>query len=148
MKILITIFSVISLSIVAGCKTPEQHMKDVSAANKNTLSVGVVQKEIKVGMSGADVVSVLGSPNIVSKDDNKNEVWVYDRISSQKVYSSSSGGISTLFIGVANSFGGGALGSYGEGSGAMSTSQKTLTIVIKFNEDSKVSSFAYHTSRF
>jgi outer membrane protein assembly factor BamE (lipoprotein component of BamABCDE complex) len=138
----------ISLLILASCKTPEQHMRDISAADKNGLTVGVVQKEIKAGMSSADVIAALGSPNIVSKDDNKNEVWVYDKISSQKVYSKSAGGISTLFIGVGSAFGGGALGSYGEGSGAMSTSQKTLTIAIKFDEAGTVSSFSYHTSRF
>ena len=35
----------------------------------NNLTVGTVQKEIKNGMSGAEVASALGSPNIVSTDD-------------------------------------------------------------------------------
>ncbi|ABL64093.1 hypothetical protein Cpha266_0020 [Chlorobium phaeobacteroides DSM 266] len=55
------------------------------------------------------------------------EVWIYDKISSDRVYSS--GG---LFI----------------ATGASSTSQKTLTIVIKFDDNRKVREFAYHTSRF
>ena len=32
-------------------------------------TVGVVQKEIKVGMSGAQVAEVLGSPNVVTTDE-------------------------------------------------------------------------------
>jgi outer membrane protein assembly factor BamE (lipoprotein component of BamABCDE complex) len=139
---------IFSLFFMLSCKTPEQHMAAISSAEKNNLSVGVVQREIKVGMSSADVITTLGSPNIVSKDDNANEVWVYDRISSQKIYSTSSGGVSALIIGVAGSFGAAAVPRYSEGSGASTTSQKTLTIAIKFDGFSKVSSFSYHTSRF
>ena len=31
---------------------------------------------------------------------------------------------------------------------ASSTSQRTLTVIIKFDEEKKVRDFAYHTSRF
>jgi outer membrane protein assembly factor BamE (lipoprotein component of BamABCDE complex) len=148
MKSLTAISFIAFLLSLGGCKTTEEHLKAVSSADNSNLTVGVVQRRVRVGMSGADVIAALGSPNIVSKDDNANEVWVYDRISSQKVYSSSSGGVSTLFIGVANAFGGGAMPSYREGSGASTTSQKTLTIAIKFDSLGKVSSFSYHTSRF
>jgi len=32
--------------------------------------------------------------------------------------------------------------------GAASTSQRTLTVIIKFDNDKKVRDFAYHTSKF
>lgn len=51
--------------------------------------VGTVQQEIRKGMSGAEVAAVLGSPNIVSTDEAGREVLVYDKISSDVVYSTS-----------------------------------------------------------
>lgn len=61
-----------------------------SDADRN-LTVGTVQKEIRVGMTGAEVAEVLGSPNIVSTDENRNEVWIYDKISSQTVQTDTRG---------------------------------------------------------
>jgi hypothetical protein len=43
--------------------------------------------------------------------------------------------------------GGGGVGVSGK-SGAQSTSQRTLTIIIKFNDQKKVRDFAYHSSSF
>ena len=36
----------------------------------------------------------------------------------------------------------------GSASGATSTTQKTLTVVIKFGPDQRVDTFSYHASRF
>jgi outer membrane protein assembly factor BamE (lipoprotein component of BamABCDE complex) len=87
-------------------------------------------------MSGAEVITILGSPNIVTTDENRQETWVYDKISTETAYSTTSGGASILILGVGGS------------AGAASTSQQTLTIVIKFDRGSRVRDFAYHTSRF
>ena len=136
---------ILSFSIlISGCGGAAYHKAAVRDDTSGRMTVGTVQKEIRVGMSGADVASVLGSPNIVSTDEMRREVWVYDKISTEKAYSSSSGGISSLVLG-----GSGGIGSgYGSSSGASSTSQRTLTVIIKFDEDSRVRDFAYHTSRF
>ena len=138
---------------VAGCSA-QRHAQDVEAANAETnrLTVGRVQREVRVGMSGAEVASVLGSPNIVTTDEQRREVWVYDRIATSRAYSTSSGGVSALVLGagpVGNGFGAG-LGSagYGGGAGASATTQKTLTVVIKFDGQGLVRDFAYHTSTF
>jgi hypothetical protein len=95
-------------------------------------------------MSGAEVIEALGSPNIVSTDENGWEVWVYDKISTEVAYSRSSGGIIGLLVGGS----GGGLGGASTDSGASSKSQRTLTVIIKFDGDKKVRDFAYHTSRF
>jgi len=87
-------------------------------------------------MSGADVATVLGSPNIVSTDEDRNEVWVYDKIATDRVFSTRDGGASVLVLGV------------GGAAGAESVSQRTLTVVIKFDKGGLVRDFAYHTSRF
>ena len=38
--------------------------------------------------------------------------------------------------------------STGRTAGAASTTQKTLTVIIKFDQDKKVRDFAYHASKF
>ncbi len=134
--------------LLGGCQSAAFHRADVQDNSTDRMTVGKVQKEIRVGMSGADVAQALGSPNIVSTDEERREVWIYDKIATDRAYSSSSGGVNALILG----FGGGAAGGIGAGggssAGASSTSQRTLTVIIKFDKDGKVRDFAYHTSRF
>ena len=116
------------------------------------MTVGMVQKEIRKGMSAADVAEVLGSPNIVTTDSEGREVWVYDKISTDVTYSTDTGGAGVLLlIGAAagDVLGGGlGSGSYSRSTGAQSKTQRTLTVVIKYDEQKKVRDFAYHSSRF
>ena len=131
MKAIILILAVLSFS---GCVSASQHAEQVQ--NNGNISVGVVQKQIKVGMSGADVLQALGSPNMVSTDDQRREVWVYDKVATDTVQSSSTGwGFAVLAGGQTSS-------------GASSRSQRTLTIIIKFDERNLVRDFAYHSSKF
>ena len=128
----------IALAAISGCMSASEHRADVANPTADRVTVGAVQKEIRVGMSGAEVAQVLGAPNIVSTDELRREVWIYDKFSTDVAYSTSSGGVAALI------FGGGA----GRSTGAASTSQKTLTVIIKFDEAKKVRDFAYHTSSF
>jgi outer membrane protein assembly factor BamE (lipoprotein component of BamABCDE complex) len=134
--------------ILAGCASASDHRRAVQDDSGDRLTVGTVQKEIRVGMSGAEVAGVLGSPNIVSTDEERREVWIYDKVATDYVQSSSSGGVSALLLGFGGS--GGALGSggYSSSAGAASRSQRTLTIIIKYDQEGKVRDFAYHTSKF
>lgn len=100
------------------------------------MTVGVVQKEIRKGMSGAEVAEALGSPNIVTRDENERETWVYDKIATEASYSQSQ---NSLFL---------ILGGFSNRSGASSTTQRTLTVVIRFGSDMKVESYTYHQSKF
>lgn len=128
---------VLAAALLGGCATAPG-----STAEEN-LTVGTVQREVRVGMSGAEVAEVLGSPNIVSTDENRNEVWIYDKISSQKVETDTRGSVAVLrFL---SEIGPIAASSRGR---TESSSQRTLTVIIKFDEDKKVRDFAYHTSRF
>lgn len=121
---------------LSGCMTAAEHRAGVQDDSSERLTVGTVQREIRVGMSGAQVIEVLGSPNIVSTDEKRREVWVYDKISTDRVESRSFGGVNILVLFTQSS------------AGAASTSQRTLTVIIKFDEHKKVRDFAYHTSRF
>ena len=123
--------------------TASQHRSEVSADDADRVTVGTVQKEITIGMSAAQVAEVLGSPNIVTTDEERRETWVYDKISTEVAYSKSGGTIIGLIFGGS----GGGLGAGSVSSGATSTSQRTLTVVIKFDEEDKVRDFSYHTAR-
>jgi len=124
--------------------TAQQHYEDTHGPQERQMTVGTVQKEIRKGMSGADVAEVLGSPNIVTTDgEGRSTDVTYSR--------SSGGGIIGLLIGGLSGdvlAGGGAGGSVSKSAGAESTTQRTLTVVIKFGEDKMVRDFAYHSSRF
>lgn len=105
-------------------------------ANASNLTVGKVQGEIKEGMPASDVAAILGSPNIVTTDEKRREVWIYDKVSSNRVDTR-------------NSFGGGIIILGGSTRQSESTTtQKTLTIIIKYDEMKKVRDFAYNYTQF
>jgi len=141
-----------AIFILGGCMSAQQHYEDTHGHQERQMTVGTVQREIRNGMSGAEVAEVLGSPNIVTTDAEGREVWVYDKISTDVTYSrSSGGGIIGLLIGAVSGdalAGGGAGGSVSKSAGAESTTQRALTVVIKFDENKRVRDFAYHSSRF
>ncbi len=137
------IFLLPALAILTACSA-SHHASEVRSDEGERITVGVVQKEIVIGMSGAEVAAVLGSPNIVSTDENRNETWIYDKISSDVTYSRSSGTV----VGLIFAGGGGGAGVGSSSSGASSTSQRTLTVIIKFDENGQVGDFSYHSSRF
>lgn len=139
--------TVLATVLFTGCSA-SHHRADVQDDSTDRMTVGVVQKEIYIGMSGAEVVSVIGSPNIVSTDANRDEVWVYDKIATDVAYSNSNAGVLGLIFGPILGAGGAATGNANQSAGARSTSQRTLTVVINFGPDDRVSDFAYHTSRF
>ncbi len=123
---------VLAAFVTAGCGGK----KEPQAANEKELTLGVVQKEIRPGMSQADVAEALGSPNIVTKDSAGKETWIYDKIASEASYSTS-GGYWTLIL----------FGMSGQ-QGTSRTTQRTLTVVIKFDKRSNVETLSYHASKF
>ncbi|MSQ05075.1 MAG: hypothetical protein EXR40_03685 [Nitrosomonadaceae bacterium] len=123
----------LTVFLLAGCASASYQRKDVQDDSGDKVTVGTVQKEIKKGMSGAEVATALGSPNIVSTDEQGREVWIYDKIATDRVYSKSDAGIGFLTSG---------------SSGASSTSQRTLTVIIKYDQDKRVREFAYHQTKF
>jgi len=97
---------VVSL-LLSGCMTAAQHQQSLHSAQERKMTVGVVQKEIRKGMAGSEVAEILGSPNIVTTDEQGREVWVYDKISTDVSYSrSSGGGVIGLLFGVVGGSGG------------------------------------------
>jgi outer membrane protein assembly factor BamE (lipoprotein component of BamABCDE complex) len=135
----IPIISIAAVSLlISGCYPTSlaEQQRDMNAAKGegDNLSIAKVQREIKIGMSSADVVVVLGSPNMVTTDDKRRESWVYDKVSTEGMVSTSSG---SRFLWLP-----------ADNKAAASRTQKTLTIVIKFDEKGLVRDFAYNTSKF
>jgi outer membrane protein assembly factor BamE (lipoprotein component of BamABCDE complex) len=138
--------------VVTSCASASYHRSQVQNDGPNSLTVGKVQREISVGMSSAQVVETLGSPNVVTTDEQRREVWVYDKVATEAAYSTGYGSVGGA-VGAGGAPGptlilGGLGGSYGRNAGAVSSTQKTLTIIIKFDVQGLVRDFAYHSSKF
>ena len=60
--------AVIAMMSFIGCTTVDNR-SNLQSVKEQDITVGKVQKEVRVGMSGAQVAEALGSPNIVTKDE-------------------------------------------------------------------------------
>jgi outer membrane protein assembly factor BamE (lipoprotein component of BamABCDE complex) len=121
-------------ALMTGCAATPAGNPEGPAEKATT--VGLVQKQIRVGMSGAEVTEVLGSPNIVTTDEKRREVWVYDKVSTDSATTKTESGVFLLLINASSS------------SASRSTTQRTLTIIIKYDEKGLVRDFAYNASKF
>jgi len=133
--VILAVIVVASLSLTS-CKTARDHREDLASNQDREITAGIVKREIRKGMQMADVAAALGSPNITQRDENGKEAWIYDKIATEVSYSQSQTSIFLILVNTANQ------------SGAASSTQKTLTVVIKFDENDRVESYSYHTSKF
>ncbi len=134
-------------------KHPEKCQVELTTPIKEQqMTLGLIQRNIKVGTSQADVAEILGSPNIVTQDANGLETWIYDKVSSITAYGSSGFGVGVGGLGGgygSGGFGGGLANvGYNKNGGVNQSVQKTLTVVLKFDNNHNVSSFTYHMSAF
>ena len=112
--------------LLSGCAS----VQPVQQAN---LTPGMAKTKIIKGQTTQnEILQVFGPPNIVTKNKSGNEVWTFDKVS---VESGSSDIFGTLFI----------LGGAGSRS---STSARTFTLMIEFNEQDVVQDFSYRSSAF
>jgi hypothetical protein len=122
--------------LAGGCLTAAEHQQGLGSAADREVTLGVVQKEIRTGLTQDQVATALGSPNIVTRDAEGRETWIYDKIATEASYSNSNAYGTVLVLGA------------GTNAGAASSTQKTLTVLIKFGQDLKVETFSYHSSKF
>lgn len=144
------LLSVLPILLFLGCMSAEEHRRGLHSASEREMTLGIVQKDIRVGMSQADVATALGSPNIVTTDSDGNESWIYDKIATEVSYSGESGGVSGGVGGILGGWTliGGGSAQYAKSTGATAQTQKTLTVVIKFDENKSVKTLSYHSSKF
>lgn len=142
------IFFGLSVAALTGCAN-NFHAQQMGDETISKVTVGQIQKEIIVGMPGADVITLLGSPNIVTRDKKSKEVWVYDKLSTDFAFSNSGGEVSLMLLGIrSNRQLWGTQAGGGLNSGASRLSQKTLTLIIKMSSKGTVEDFTYHASSF
>src|SRR5581483_2931830 len=100
-------------------------------------------------------------PNIVTRDSQNRETWVYDKIATEASFSQDNGSVFASISGTGNFAGfpgatggdsgtvsGNLGGNYSKQAGAASLTQRTLTVVIKFGRDETVESLSYHSTTF
>jgi outer membrane protein assembly factor BamE (lipoprotein component of BamABCDE complex) len=137
----------IALLAISGCASSKLHSE-----RERQMTLGRVQKEIRVGMSSVDVAEALGSPNMVRRDSAGKETWIYDKFATEASYRNSESNIggnasglgmpgNVLVLGTVNA-------GHSRNKGSSATTQKTLTVIIRFDADDKVESFSYHSSTF
>jgi len=134
--------------LAAGALAPAGDQAKEKAAAPATFSLGLVQKHLRLGQSQADVVERLGSPNILTRDAEGREAWVYDRVATEVESSREGISVGGVGSGVGGTFAG-LVGLGGEKRKEKArSSQRTLTVVIRFSASGAVESFSWHDSRF
>ena len=100
---------------------------------KSNLTPGIVKSSIKEGItSQAEIVQLIGSPNIITKNKDGLEVWTYSRQS----FDSNSG-----------AFGGGLL-FFGGSKAFSSASSSSFDLIITFDKQNLVKHYSVVSSQF
>lgn len=138
--VLLVSFLLIAIVVpLQGCMPASKHHEQLASTQERETTVGIVQRDIRKGMDQPAVAAALGSPNIVTRDKAGHETWIYDKIASEASYSRDSGGTGLILS---------LIGIYSKEAGAVSTTQRTLTVIIKFDDNQLVDTFSYHASKF
>ena len=145
------IVPILSISfILFNCVPPDPIVIEVPVEKEDKLTLGTVQSKIKKGMNQTEVLEVLGSPNIVTKNSQGNEVWTYDKVGSNQSASSevsATYGQAQLNQGFWAFLFGGTTNSAQSSSGRI-TESKSLTVIITFDGNSNVSDFTYQSLKY
>lgn len=144
-----------SFAVVQSAKVT----KNLVPAQEQEFTLGLVQRQVKVGASQDEVAIALGSPNIVTQDSEGKETWIYDKISSSitdrnKAESMIENSTYTRYfwhdlltfvtLGLINK----DVKPEMKDVSQVVTTQKTLTVVIKFDKTNRVEAVTYHMSKF
>ena len=123
----------IAFSLVVGCSNAPKE-------TPSKLTLGLAQSTVTKGSNQSEIIKVLGAPNIISKDKLGNETWTYDRIARDAQSNSRSGaGFGALF---------GWIFAGGSSSSSSSMSNKSLTVIITFDDNKNVIDYAYQSLEF
>ncbi len=122
--------------VLTGCAM----QAPTASAQSNDFTLGKVQSQLKEGMSSTEVVSLLGSPNLVTSTKDGGEAWTYDKVSQVQESSNIAGagaGSSGNFFGI-----------FGGGRSKSENTSKNLTLVVKLNSDGIVTDFRYQSIKY
>jgi hypothetical protein len=121
------------LALVTACATQQ-----IPVTTRNSeLTHGNVQMNLSIGVTTqVDVLEIFGAPNITTVDGSGREVWTYQRHARVAQSSSSSGGWTIILAGGSSS------------SSGFEETSRTMTLIIKFDENDIVSDFRSRASNF
>ena len=130
---------------ISGAASAKERIQD----SANTLTHGMVQMTLHVGTTTqSEVLEAFGGPNITTLDAQGREVWVYDRQATVTSSGSSGFSIGMLLGGGGGGVGGGAGLGFGSSKSRSSQTQRTMTLIIKFGSDKRVTDFKSRSSSF
>ena len=136
--------------IMFSCTPPEPIIIEVPVEKKDKLTLGKVQSQVKKGMNQTEILEVLGSPNIATKNSSGGEVWTYDRIGTSQSLSNNASatyGQAQLGRGFWTFLFGGTTNSV-QSNSDRNTESKSLTVIITFDKNQLVSDFTYQSLKY
>jgi hypothetical protein len=134
-------------------QTPQAQAVSAPSAQPSALSYGTVTATVQRGKTTQmDLLQMFGGPNISTTDSDGIETWVYERsvtqtdVASNGRSSDAAAKLGLFFKSVEL----GASGSTSQSSSASSTttSIRSLTVVVKFNQDRTVKDYSARASYF
>lgn len=129
----VLLFSALLCSLAGCAQTPPEPV----TSRNSELTHGNVQMNVEVGKtSQTDVLETFGAPNITSIDGSGQEVWTYQRNATVSQSSSSSSYWTIILAGQNSSAAG------------FEQTQRTMTLIIKFDANGVVSDFRSRSSNF
>ena len=123
-----------SLVLLLACLTVlSTGCQKESRTQGSNLTPGMAKTKITNGVTTqSEILEVFGAPNIITKNKSGNEVWTYDKVAMDK---SNKEGSWTILLA-------------GESSGNQTTSTKTFTLMLEFDDDDIVKDSSYRASQF
>jgi len=146
-KMLNTLGAVAATLLATSASVPAQARDQDNA--QNMLTHGMVQMTLHIGSTTQEeVLETFGAPNITTIDGQGQEVWVYDSQATVSNAGSSGFSIGMLLGGAGGAIGGGSGLGFGSSKSNSSSTQRTMTLIIKFGDDKKVIDFKSRSSSF
>ena len=123
-----------SLVLLLACLTVlSTGCQKESHTQGSNLTPGMAKTKITNGVTTqSEILEGFGAPNIITKNKSGNEVWTYDKVAMDK---SNKEGYWTILAA-------------GESSGNQTTSTKTFTLMLEFDDDDIVKDNSYRASQF
>lgn len=109
---------------------------DMAQNQPTQFTLGLVQATVKEGMSQSEVIGFLGAPNIVTRDSDGKDSWIYDKIYTESSSLNHDAAAGIILVG------------WNRKSTRQSQVQKTITVILKFDKKQKLESYTYHNSQF
>lgn len=148
MRIILGFICIISVALVGCANQPVSSYQNQNPSPPvNNISYGLIQKTVVKGVSKEQIISALGSPNMITNNVSNEETWIYDKISTDYYNESNSSSASILGGGIVGAIGIGGSASNSTGNSRGTSTQRTLTLIIKFKGDS-LETFSVRTTSF